>query len=113
MTQAEYYPRQVFIFSESLGETMTALEGIIEKNGNNIATDKEDKNDGNKMQKETTFYSRKKMDLKRRTIDKLVEMLAACLHREHFSLTELSTQKFDISKFLSTRDYEAINVNNV
>lgn len=84
---------------------MTALEGIIEKNASNIATDKEDKNDGNKMQKETIFYSRKKMDLKRRTIDKLVEMLPACLHREHnFSdiAYSLPSTQIMVNKTIST-----------
>ena len=83
--------------SKSQGDTITELEGFVQKNANTIVTYKEDRN-GNpyvsaqeeqlKMQRERErererdLFSRKEIDCKQRTIDKLLQTLAVCLQRQ-------------------------------
>ena len=86
-----------FSLSKSKGDTVTELEGFMEKNANKIVTHKEGRNDNPyeflisaqekqlKMQSEIIFYLRKEMDCLRgqlRIIDKLLQTLVVRLQLE-------------------------------
>ena len=123
-----------FSLSKIQGETVTELEGFIEKNANKIVTYKEGRNDNPyeflisaqekqiKMQSEAIFCSRKEMDCKQRTIGKLLQTLAVCLQWESLicnenifllqnSIINSNAQNFDKSKLPATQENEAIDVN--